>query len=761
MPALGQSGTGRAAPGLDGAPGQVRATAGGSTASDPRASTRRSRRRDARQSRTKKERFKRRLKIAAATLAVLSLLFGAFVVVVYANTAVPTPEQIRTNQTSVVYYSDGTSVLARVGEENRTDVDLEVVPEHVRNAVLAAENRGFYSDPGISFSGIMRAVWNNLTGGETQGGSTITQQYVKIAFLTSEQTLSRKFQELFLAIKLDNEFSKNQILEYYLNTIYYGRGAHGIQAAAETYFGKNAADLTVAEGAVLASSIRSPALYDPTNHPEAAAERFEYVLDGMVEEGWLADRDRGAQAYPAVLPIGPAAVNQANGTEGLVLNQVREELAAIGFDESRLYRDGLRVTTTVNPGAQQAAIQSVNDVMAGQPANLRPALVSVDPATGAVISYYGGSVGTGFDYAQTYRQPGSSFKPFVVAAALEQGIGVGARRDGSSPQTFPDREAPVRNSEGGQCGQCTVREALTRSLNTVFYGLAYEVGGAAVADVAHRAGVAREMPDGTPTLSRDGVTASSIGIGEYEVRPIDQAHAFATFAAGGIERPTYFISQIADSEGNVLYSNDGSDGEQVMAPEVASDVTYALSDVADYSNDELADGREVACKTGTTQLDDENNKDAWMVGFTPQLSSAVWVGTDNNEPLLTAEGRLVYGAGLPGKIWQAYMNATLAGAEQLPLPDEALIKGDAGETSGSGGGDGKGGGNGGGNGDESTDPTQEPTPPTSATPEPPVETTQPAPRPRPSPPPRPSEPPPRPSPPAPPPTTPPAPPPTP
>lgn len=682
-------------------------------------------------------------------IGVLVLLFVAFVALGYKLTKVPPPNGIATAEATTVLYDDG-SVMGKVGK-NRKLVTIDQVSQAARKAVLAAEDRRFYSEPGISFTGIGRALYTNITGGGvSQGGSTITQQYVKIALLTQDRTFARKFEELFLAVKMDNEYSKDEILEAYLNIIYFGRGAHGIQAAAMTYFGKDVADLTVAEGAVLASSIRSPALYDPTNHPEAAADRFAYVLDGMAEQEWLTDAERGELVYPAVLPPGPSQINQTNGPEGLVLNQVREELADIGFDESRLYRDGLRITTTVNAGAQTQAIDAVNNVLAGQPANLRTALTAIEPATGAVRAYYGGSVGTGFDYNQAYRQPGSSFKPYVLAAALEQGIGVEARRNGSSPQTFPDREAPVRNSEGGQCGSCTLRQAITRSLNTTFYGLSYEVGGAAVADLAHRAGIRTETDDGTPTLQREGTTASSIGIGEYEVRPIDQAHGFATLAAGGLERPTYFISQIADSDGNVLYSNDGSDGEQVISPEVANDVTYALEDVAEYSNDELAEGREVACKTGTTQLGDDANKDAWMVGYTPQLSTAVWVGTDNNEPLLTAEGRLVYGSGLPGKIWQAFMNASLAGQELLPLPDEAMISGDAGNGGDGGNGEDSDGGDNGDNGDNGDDgqtseqpaptpapepapvPTPAPTPAPSPIPEPTPEPTTPAPTPVPS-----------------------------
>src|SRR3712207_3518881 len=342
-------------------------------------------------------------------MAGMLVLLGVFVGVVYASTEVPSPDSISTAQTTVIYYSDGQTEMARLGDENRTNVTLDQVSEPARNAVLAAENRSFYSDPGISFTGIIRATWNNLTGGSTQGGSTITQQYVKNAILqNSDQTFSRKFQELFLAIKLDNNFSKKQILENYLNTIYFGRGAYGIEAAANTYFGVPAAQLTAQQAAVLAVLIRNPSRYDPTVSPEDSADRWGRVLDAMVEEGWLTQADRDASVYPPVREKTGSSLGMPTGPEGHIVQEAVEELAAKGYTEEQVYAGGLRITTTVDKRAQDIAVTSVDEVMADQPQELRQPLVAVDPRTGAVAAYYGGKNGVGTDYAEVKRQPGSS-----------------------------------------------------------------------------------------------------------------------------------------------------------------------------------------------------------------------------------------------------------------------------------------------------------------------------------------------------------------
>lgn len=611
------------------------------------------------------------------------MLLAVFIGVVYASTEVPSPDSITNAQTTVVYYSDGTTEMARLGDENRTNVPLDQVSQAAQYAVLAAENRDFYTDPGISATGIVRAAWNNVTGGSTQGGSTITQQYVKNAILeNSEQTFSRKFQELFLAIKLDNNYSKEQILENYLNTIYYGRGAYGIESAAKTYFGVPAAELTAQQAAVLAVLIRSPSAYDPESNREGSEDRWGLVLDAMVGEGWLSAEERALSVYPEVLPKVAPSMGIPSDSQGHIVVRALDELRGKGYTEDQIYGGGLKIITTVDKRYQDAAVTAVNDVMTGEPEELREALVAVDPRTGAVRAYYGGQDGLGFDYAQGKRQPGSSMKPYALATALKDGISVTARRDGSNNQTFDDREAPVVNSGGVSCGACTLRDAMTRSLNTTFYGLAVEVGPAEVRQTALAATGLPEawQDDSSATLANAaGVTGGAIGIGEYEMRPIDQAVGFATFASGGIHRAPYFLARVTDSEGGVLLENTGDPGQQVIEPRVANDVSYALTDVARSSDLALAGGREVASKTGTQGLNREDNSDAWMVGYTPSLSASVWIGTDGRDPIRNVGGSIIYGSGLPGDIWQQFMNTVLEGTPEEDLPDAPLIKGDTGE----------------------------------------------------------------------------------
>ena len=650
--------------------------------------------------RSAKQQRRRWYKILAGTFLSLLLMLGVFVGVVYASTDVPSPDSITNKQTTILYYSDGVTEMARLSDgENRIEVPLTQISEPAREAILAAENRNFYNDPGISFTGIVRAAWNNLTGGSTQGGSTITQQYVKNAFLSSDQTFSRKFKELFLSIKLDNEYSKDDILENYLNTIYFGRGAYGIEAAANTYFGVKAADLTAEQGAVLAVLVRSPSYYDPANNPEEAQDRWGRVLDGMVEQGWIDEATRQAMAYPGVLPNTGSSMGVPPGPEGLIVNQVKAELAADGYND--VEASGLRITTTVNKGYQDAAVAAVNDVMSDEDPALRQALVSVDPKTGGVVAYYGNAQASSddpavdtTDYAQALKQPGSSFKPYTLATALENGFSVNTRRDGTSPQEFPDRPGlPVKNSGNAQCASCTLKESITKSLNTTFYGLAFDVGPENVATLARAAaGIPDVWPAGDPTVDPDlqnheslsipttDDTGGSIGIGEYAVRPIQQAVGFATFASGGVYHPAHFVASIADSAGTVLKTKDGSEGSrQAMPPDVASDVTFALEDVADYSKRSLDGDRPVAAKTGTQGIGAENS-DAWMVGYTPSISTAVWMGTKGIAPITNVQGSIIYGSGLPGAIWQQYMDSVLAGTPEEPLPSKALIKGDPGKS---------------------------------------------------------------------------------
>ncbi len=628
------------------------------------------------------------MKIGGLAVAVLILLGIGTVGLIYARTDVPDPNALKTNQIATIYYADGKTVLDRVGSTNRTDVTLTKVPVYVRDAVLAAENRSFYTDPGISPTGIARAALNNVKGGDLQGGSTITQQYVKNQFTNGDRTFSRKFKELFVTVKLDKQYSKDQILEWYLNTIYFGRGAYGIEAASQVYFGRSVSTLTVSQGAVLASSIRSPALYDPQAHPDAAKARWRFVLDGMVSMGKLSQADEAKAKYPTVRKKTTSSLDDVRKSwAGHVEDQVLDELDQAGFSQARLNQEGLRVVTTIDKKAQDAAIHAVRETFADQkspdPAKqLRQSLVAVQPQTGNVLAYWGGPNGLGTDYAQSWRQAGSAFKPYVLATALTQTldpetpddkkISVYKTYNGSSPQTFNGTE--VANSEGGQCNPCSVMDAMRRSVNTVFYRMGIDAGPANVAATAHKMGIPAARSNGQKTLQeKDGTTQAGISIGQYEVRTIDQAQGYGVFATGGTLHPAHFVAKVVDSTGRVVYQHEDKSSQAIDA-KVANDVTFAMKPVAAASLDPLADGRESASKTGTQQyLDTGGNSDAWMVGFTPKVSAAVWVGTDKPQAMTTVQGNQVFGRTLPGGTWQRFMDEYLNGTPEDQLTDQVEV----------------------------------------------------------------------------------------
>lgn len=599
---------------------------------------------------------------------------------------IPKPGDIRTNQVSTILASDG-SELAKIvpPEGNREDVDLKQVPVHVRQAVIAAEDRNFYSNPGFSFTGFARAVKNNIFGGDTQGGSTITQQYVKNALVGSQRAglggLIRKSKELVIATKMSGEWSKDDVLQAYLNIIYFGRGAYGISAASKAYFDKPVEQLTVADGALLAALIQRPSTLDPAVNLRGAKDRWNWVLDGMVETGALSPKERAAQVFPPTVPPDQArAQNQTTGPNGLIERQVTKELLELfNIDEQTLNTQGLQVTTTIDPKAQKAAEDAVSNYLEGQNADMRAAVASIDPHNGAVVAYYGGSDANGFDFAQAGLQTGSSFKVFALIAALEQGIGLGYQVD-SSPLTV--NGIKITNVEGEGCGTCNIAEALKRSLNTSYYRLMLKLkhGPEDVANAAHQAGIATSFPGVAHTLSEDGKGGppnNGIVLGQYQTRVIDMASAYATLAASGIYHRPHFVQKVVNSEGRVLFDATNSDnsGEQRIPKAVADNVTSAMQPIAAYSRGHaLAGGRPSAAKTGTTQLGDTDaNKDAWMVGYTPSLSTAVWVGTvADNVPLVNKWGSPVWGSSLPSDIWKSTMDGALKGTsvESFPKPTE-------------------------------------------------------------------------------------------
>jgi membrane peptidoglycan carboxypeptidase len=623
----------------------------------------------------------RRVRRGAYVLTALGII-GPIIAffVAYQMVEVPNASAVAAKQGQVVtlQWADGqemTKIVPPGG--NRTMVRYDQLPDTVKHAVFAAEDAEFMTNPGFDIGGVMRAGWNQVSGG-AGGGSTITQQYVKKATGNDEASglggYTRKFTEVVKAYKMNNTYSKEKILESYLNTIYFGRGANGIVAAGRAYFRKELKDLTPSEAALLGGMIQSPGRYQDVDYMH---RRWNFVMDQMVDKGWLSASERKAAKFPEPIALNearPLALEGPNAhIQTAVLAEVQRET---DMDLDMLQQKGYTIQTTIDPTAQQQAIDAVNGVMADQPPTLLPAMVAVDPTNGEIKAYYGGKDGTGIDWARQPQEPGSSFKPFDLVALLEDGKGLGETFDGTSGRQFVDNGPKIRNSGGASCGkECTVAEAMKRSINTVFYDIALNaVGTQHVADAAKQAGIQ------TPLGGANGGPPDaniSIGGGSTQVTTTEMASAYATFAANGIYRTPHLVKKILTPEGDIFWQPEQKDidgkaafdeGNSVNNAKIARNVTESLLPIPAYSRIACAGGRLCAGKTGTHQFGETaDNAKAWMVGYTPQISVAVSMGREENRtqmPLRDAGGNIIYGAGLPGHIWQAFMNSYLQGKDK-------------------------------------------------------------------------------------------------
>ena len=589
----------------------------------------------------------------------------------YFTVSVPDANAFVNSQSTIIQYSNGEEI-GRIGSENRQIVPLAKIPMNVRHAVLAAEDRGFYSNRAFSITGIARAVLNNLRGGSLQGGSTITQQYAKTAFLTPERTIQRKIKELVIAIKLENQLSKDQIFENYLNTIYFGRGSYGVQTAAQQYFNRNVDQLTNAQAIVISCILRSPGFYDPSYskaNEKRLTDRFDYVVKGMVEAKWLSPEDAAKIKFPTIAPR--VTSGSLSGPKGHIIEAVSKELKKLGFTEEQLLVGGLVIKTTIDQKAQTAAVDAVNKLTPTKvPENLHIALVAIRPGTGEVVAMYGGA-----DYlkrqlndaTQAIALAGSTFKPFALIAALESGIPLTSMWNGDSPQIFDDLGKPyeVGNYGNEGWGQVDLLFATKHSINTVYVPLGQKAGLDKVVDAARRAGI----PDSVAMMP-----TPSVALGPASPHVIDVANAYATFAAQGIKAKPYLVTSVIGSNKGVLYEGKPQT-EEVFTKEVMADLTYALKGVVNGGTGAaaLGLGRPAAGKTGTSQ----SNASAWFSAYTPQLAASVSFFRDDATQTLNGIGGLtsVTGGSFPARIWTAFMKGALKGEPVMDFPAPSNIGG--------------------------------------------------------------------------------------
>ncbi|AWT43526.1 MULTISPECIES: transglycosylase domain-containing protein [Streptomyces] len=623
-------------------------------------------------------------RMVLGTFVIGVLLLAGLFFLGYSMVKIPPANALATKQSNVYLYADGTEI-ARDGEVNRENVTLAQISKDAQHAVLAAEDRDFYSESAVDPKAMLRAGWNTVTGKGKQSGSTITQQYVKNYYLGQEQTVTRKVKEFFIAIKLDRETSKDEILEGYLNTSFFGRNAYGIQAAARAYYGIDATDLTAAQGAYLASLLNAPSEYDVVAHPEnkAAAEaRWSYVLDGMVKKGWLSQSSRAALKFP--MPRQSTLSTGLSGQRGYLLDAIKDYLYENKIvDADELRAGGYRITTTLQKSKQDAFVKAVDDqLMSKLDAKAHPrdkyvraGGAAVDPRTGKVVAMYGG-----IDYVKQYTnnatrgdyQVGSTFKPFVFTAAVQNEA---TTQDGRTitPNTIysGESERPVEgwsgggyapeNEDGVNYGPITVREATDKSVNSVYAQMAVDVGPAKVKQTAVDLGI----PADTKSLS----PYPSIALGVANASVLDMAEAYATLANHG-KHGTYTLVEKITKDGQDVIRLPQAEQRQAVSREAADTTTAILQSVVENGTATAAQaaGRPAAGKTGTAEYDTA----AWFAGYTPELATVVSVmGQDPD----TAAQKSLYdvmglprinGGGAPTDIWAQFTRDAL---KDTPVSD--------------------------------------------------------------------------------------------
>ncbi|WP_211764545.1 transglycosylase domain-containing protein [Kutzneria sp. CA-103260] len=652
----------------------------------------------------RKKRIWRRVRRSAYVLCAVGFVgpIVAFIITYFMVTPPDPLTVLHQQQTMTIFYADG-SVMATLGPSgggDKTILTIDKIPKVVQHAVEAAEDETFETNSGFDIKGIGRAVLSQLRG-NGGGGSGITQQYVKKATGNEDHTLTRKWTELVQAIKMSQVQSKDQILDAYLNTVYFGRGAYGIQAASQAYFGKNIDQLNPSEAAFLAGCINVPAYNED---PTWTNGRWTYTMGRMVANGWLSQTDRD-QYKEQPKPVANSS-DGGGALDGKTTFAVRQILAeagdpnfGIGKGRDDLQQLGAQIHTTIDKKAMQQAEDAANAVMSKDTPhnpNIASSLVSIDPKTGGIVAWYGGSdtKAWSLDMADTAQQPGSSFKPLVFLAGMRANsqIGLQSLYNGTSGQTIGGRK--VNNADEESCGQqCTVWNAMTQSVNTVFYKMTDDIGPSAVRKAAFDAGIATTqvlVGQRQPALQNaDGTTADGIGIGQYEVRPRDMAQAYATLANNGVYIPSHFITSIKDSSGGNVYDASANGKlvptqafdktDSLKNAQLARNVTESMTKVAASSCADrakticanLQGNRPVAAKTGTAQYEDTgHNSNAWMVGYTPQVVTAVWTGTRNGlAPIYgyyqnhigPSQDYDIYGREEPSYIWQKFMNTYLQG----------------------------------------------------------------------------------------------------